>query len=253
MEEETTTNAPADAGAIQGVPVDSDGNALPDQTAPAAAESTTTGNEETQPQSQAITAPAASSEDDELATWAQNKGLELDSDNAKKIAKVARDNELAFKKKAQQTSELQRSVGDISDSVATNEAAATGQDPEILRRLQRMEVENSVSKFWNENPEAKAYEQQMVEIIAQKPYLAGDLPVLYAYAKGQDTSTVKRDVLTDLAHRQQTAVPTGSATNTQTMSGTQKITPQNVDKLVGEHDLEWFKANQTAINAAMSA
>lgn len=262
MEEETTTTAPVATGAqvIGGVPVDNEGNALPDMQADTtAAESTTTGEEtqatsqqatDDQSQNQTTTEPTASS-DDELASWAKNKGLELDSDNTKKAAKIARDNELAFKRKAQQASELEKNVGAVSDQVI-DQNTPQGQDNEVLKRLQNMEVKAAVRDFWDSNPEARDYEAQMIEIIKTKPYLAGDLPVLYAYAKGQDQNTAKRDILTDLASKQQTAVPTGAATNAQKMSGIEKITPQNVDKLVGDHDLKWFMDNQDAINAAMA-
>lgn len=258
MDEETTTNAPVDTGAtIQGVSVDDQGMALPATTEPATAESTSTGETATEAtsQEQTTTQETKPSDDELLDSWAKNKGLELDSDNARKAAKIARDNELAYKQKAQRTSELEKAVMPRSDQVADATAAATGQDANVLRRLQRVEVAEGVRAFFAENPEAQALEADMAAIVAERPHLAGDLDALYAMAEKKNMASVKtqtrRDTLESLAHTQTAAVPRGNAVNNST-AGTQRITPQNVNELVGKNDLAWFEKNRNAINEAMA-
>jgi hypothetical protein len=65
-----------------------------------------------------------------------------------------------------------------------------------------------------------AYEPAMIDLLKTKPYLAGDLEALYASAvmKSGGVAAVKsqgkREALSDLAHKQQAAVPTGNATLT---------------------------------------
>jgi hypothetical protein len=206
MEEDTTTPAPVETGAEIAQPVEA---------APAEAVETPTADTEEQTEK----APASvSDEDTELNDWASKKGLELDSDNARKAAKMAREAEKAFHAKSQKASELEKAATVISDEDANATAQATGQDAALLQRLQRVEVKEAVRDFWNAPDHDQAFESKMVEIVQQKPYLAGDLDALYASAVYQSggvaavKSQGKREALSDLAHKQQAAVPTGNAT-----------------------------------------
>lgn len=252
--EETTTEATVDSGeqTIQGVQVDDQGMAvsLPEETDTATAD---------QPVTETASAEDSGAEalpdEDKLNKFAESHGLELDSPNAIKAAKMAMDNQAEYQRNRQKASELEKSIGTKSDQVADELAQQTGQDPELLRRLQRVEVKEAVRDFWAENPDAKQYESQMVAILQEKPHLAGDLESLYATAlvkSGIDAakSQGKREALQSLAHKQQAAVPTGNAVNS--VVSPQTITPQNVDRLVAEHDVEWFRKNQDAINKAMA-
>lgn len=215
MEEETTTNATVNDTGVspEAQPVDAvQAEAVQQETTDAPEQQTEQPSEPTEGASQP-------SEDDQLASWAEKKGLTLDSDNAKKAAKMAREAEKAMHQKAQRASELEKSLSTTSDEYAEQTALQTGQDPELLKRLQRVEVKEAVRDFWSENPEAKQYEPQMIELIQQKPHLAGDLESLYATAlvKSGNLAAVKsqgkREALESLAHKQQAAVPTGNATN----------------------------------------
>jgi hypothetical protein len=208
MDEETTTSAPVETGAETAQPVEA-----------ATTEAVDTTTESTEQKTETQEASAAD-EDAQLADWAKNKGLELDSDNAKKAAKIARDAEKDFHSKRQKASELEKATEKIADVDAEASAAATGQDPELLKRLQRVEVREAVRDFWNQPDIDRSYEPAMIELLKTKPYLAGDLDALYATAvmKSGGVAAVKsqgkREALTDLAHKQQAAVPTGSATTT---------------------------------------
>lgn len=209
MDEEATTSASVDAGTDQTVqPVET-----------ASTEAVDNSVESTEQQTE-TTEAGADDEDAQLAKWAQSKGLELDSDNAKKAAKIAKEAEQDFTRKRQKASELEKATETISDETAEASAQATGQDPELLKRLQRVEVREAVRDFWNQPDIDRAYEPAMIELLKTKPYLAGDLDALYATAvmKSGGVAAVKsqgkREALTDLAHKQQAAVPTGSATTT---------------------------------------
>lgn len=161
---------------------------------------------------------SAADEDAQLESWAKKKGLELDSDNAKKAAKMAREAEKDFHAKRQHTTELEKATTAISDEDAAVTAQVTGENPELLKRLQRVEVREAVRDFWNQDGIDKAYEPTMIELLKTKPYLAGDLESLYATAvmKSGGVAAVKsqgkREALENLAHTQQAAVPAGSAT-----------------------------------------
>lgn len=208
MEEETTTPAAVETGVETPTqPVETEETA--------AVETPAAGTEE-----QTEAAPAsASDEDAQLTDWAANKGLELDSDNARKAAKMAMEAEKEFHSKRQKASELEKATTVISDEDASATAQATGQDEALLQRLQRVEVKEAVRDFWNNPDHDPAFESKMVEIVSQKPYLAADLDSLYAVAVMESggvaavKSQGKKEVLSDLAHKQQAAVPTGNATN----------------------------------------
>jgi len=208
MEEETTTPAPVETGAETAQPVEA---------VTTEAVETPVTSTETEPSETTASAP---DEDAELTDWASKKGLELDSDNARKAAKMAREAEKAFHAKSQKASELEKAAVTISDEDATATAQATGQDPALLKRLQAVETKEMVRDFWNQDGIDKAYEPAMIELLKTKPYLAGDLESLYAVAvqKSGGVAAVKsqggREALTKLAHNQQAAVPTGSATTT---------------------------------------
>ena len=209
MDEETTTPTPAPEGGEQPQPVE-----VPEPVVAAPEPSVEPESQET-PEVQ-----AEPSQDDELAKWAQAKGLTLDSENATKAAKMAREAEKAMHQKAQKASELEKSLSTASDEYAERVADDTGQDPELLKRLQRIEVRDAIGQFWSQDGLDRSYEPAMVKILAEKPHLAGDLDALYALAerKGGGVAAAKqqgsKEALKKLAHSQQAAVPRGNATTT---------------------------------------
>ncbi len=210
MEENTTTPEPIVSGA--------------DNAQPEAVETTEAVTTTTEPEQKTVEAPAEKSENDELTSWAENKGLTLDSENATKAAKMAWNAERAMHQKAQKASELEKTLTSTSDEYAERVAEQTGQDPELLKRLQRVEVKEAVRDFWSVPNESgivpdRSLEPKMIELLAEKPHLAGDLESLYASAVVKSgkfealKSEGRKEALETLAHKQQAAVPTGSATN----------------------------------------
>lgn len=265
MSDQTTTEAPVDAGGTQhvnGIAIDDQGMAVPqpDETDQAeAVEETTEEPQVEEPQSETIETVDVDepSEDEQLARFAEAKGLELDSDNARKAAKMAMNAEKLMHNKANRASELERTMSGMSDDSAEQVAEATGQDPEVLKRIQRMEVKESIRDFWESNPEARQYETEMAKIAAEAGLYGSPEAILkasYAMAVSNDVSKLKsqgkREALKSLAQKQQAAVPRGNAVTSSMTS--QTITPQNVDQMVATHDQKWFEANYDAINTAMA-
>lgn len=256
MEETTTTNEPVETGetqSINGIPIDDQGMAIsqPEEQEQSSAAAATTAPEE-----QATTATSEPSDDEQLAKFAETKGLVLDSDNAKKAAKMAMNAEKLMHDKSKRASELERTMSSMSDDSAQRQAEATGENPEILKRIQRMEVKESINDFWLNNPDAKQYEAEMAKIAVEAGLYGSPEAILkasYAMAainnQGAVKSQGKREALESLAHKQQAAVPTGNAVNSSMTSNA--ITPQNVDRLVGSNSYEWYMQNRDAINKAM--
>lgn len=265
---ETTTNATDNDGAgqphVNGIAVDDQGMAIPAQpeeseqaeaVAPTTEPATESKEEVAEPE-QKTESKEEPSEDEQLKTWAEKKGLTLDSDNATKAAKMAREAERAMHQKAQRASELEKSLSQTSDEIAEEVAENTGQDPELLKRVQRQEVKGAVRDFFDDNPDAKAIEAEMIAELQKRPHLAGDLEALYAVTKAGDLSAVKsqggREALSKLAQKQQAAVPTGNATNGSAMAGSNTITPQNVNEMAAKMSPEEYRKRLPEINAAMA-
>lgn len=253
MEENTTTSASVSDGAtIDGVSVDAQGQAVaqPETTEQAKAESTTSETSATE-----ASEPSKEDNSDDVAEFLKKKGIDPNSEDAlKKVADMARNAEKAMHDKARKASELEKTLSTTSDDIAENVALQTGQDPEVLKRLQRVEVKETVRDFWAENPDAQAFEQEMIDELQVRPHLAGDLDALWAVVQSKNGDVLKsqgkKEALESLAHKQQAAVPSGNAVQPNGM-GAPKITPQNVDQLVAQNDMKWFRDNYAAINAAM--
>lgn len=212
MDEDTTTGQDVqDAGADEAQPVDSEQAQtadVKDVAEPSESEQDTEGEEQ----------PGQSEVDDKLKKYATSQGIELDSPSAIKAARIAMKAQSEATKNGQRASELEKATSAISDDEATRVAESTGQDPELLKRLQRVEVKEAVRDFWNQEGIDRSYEPSMIKLLETKPYLAGDLESLYATAvmKSGGVAAVKsqgkREALESLAHKQQAAVPTGNAT-----------------------------------------
>lgn len=253
MEEETTTTAPVESGeTIQGVQVDSQGQAvsLPDEN-----EETTAAVENIAEESE--TGAEALPDDDKLQSFAKGQGIEdisQLSEREKSLLKSAYDSKVEYTQKRQRASELEKTMSGMSDESAEQIAQATGQNPEVLKRIQRMEVQNSIRDFWDENPEARPFEAEMAKIAVESGLYGSPEAILkasYAMAAGGSLkSQGKQEALKSLAHKQQAAVPRGNAVTSSMTS--ESITPQNVDQMVANHDQAWFEKNYDRINKAMA-
>ena len=205
---------------------------------------------------QADEAPEAAEDDN--SQWLSSKGIDpSDPEAINKLAKSAREAERAMHQKAQRAKELERSMTELSDESAEQIAISTGQDPELLKRLQRFEVKSTINDFFVDNPDAKQYEQDMIQEMTNSGLYGSPeamLKAAYAMAVAKNPDKVKsqarKETLENLAQKQQASVPTGNATNAGISSN--KITSQNVDEMVAKNDLAWFQKHYDEINRAMA-
>lgn len=245
MEDNTTTDAVVDSGVQDTQPEAND----------IQAEAVDTTTEDTQ---QDTSEPEVSEETDDTSEWLSKKGIDpTDPEAINKLAKSAREAERAMHAKAAKAKELERSMTEMSDESAEEIAYSTGQDPELLKRVQRFEVKSTINDFFAEHPEAKAYEQEMIQEMTNSGLYGSPeamLKAAYAMAVSKNPdrlrSQARKDTLESLAQKQQASVPTGNATNAGISST--KITPQNVDELVAKNNLAWFQKHYDEINRAMA-
>lgn len=241
MDEQTTTNeAVVETGAE---------DAQPEAVVETAVETTET-SEVQEPTEATGDEP---SQEDELESWAANKGLQLDSDNARKIAQMARNAERAMHEKAKKASELEKNLTSGIDEEA--EELGLGDDERVMVR--KLTVKQTVRDFFDENPNAKEYEKQMIETLAKKPYLANDLEALYAVAKVSDTGreeTLKTEgakkALTELAQKQRAVAPTGAAVNP--VGSKPAITRAAIAERTQQGDVAWLNKHSAEINQMVS-
>jgi hypothetical protein len=243
MDESTTTEASV---------VDSGANiAQPD--APETQSAASTPETETQTQVQGQEEPQS----DDNSEWLQSKGIDLSTEEGQaKLAKSYRELEKSYSQKSQKAAELEKSMVSGFDEAVQNEVSngtLEADDPRIA--IRKLEIKQNVRDFFDGKPEAKPYEQDMIKIVQGKPHLAGDLDALYALARTSDESSVKseagREALESLADKQRATAPTGRAVNPMG-TNSNKITPQNVNQLVGQNDLAWYESHREEINRAIA-
>lgn len=229
MEEKTTTESSAVESSgehqIQGVPVDSAGNAIPDNSQPVQAEveavSQAEGTESTQNDSGEIDNQTSNAGEDDLAKWAANKGIDVTTESERKLAEMARESEKAFHQKAQEAK-----ANKVQETVSNPDLIS--QDDPIASELATIRSQLAITNFYAANPDARTYDEQMGEVLAEDPALleyvrqTGNIDAVYKIARASDieskVDTLKndggREALTNLAAKQSAAAIKGSATNT---------------------------------------
>lgn len=270
MEEQTTTNSVAQEATgvqhVNGVAIDDQGMAIAasdDGTQPEAAteeagshtEESDSANDSGEVDNTSQSNTSSQPVDDELTKWAKAKGLEqLSSESEIKLAKMARESEKAMHSaKGEAKSVLQE------EAMKTNEMA----DP-LAEKIASLEAKVAISDFYNANPDARAYDEKMGEALANDPALleyvrsTGNISAVYGIVKSADTAKDAesfkkeggREALTQLASKQQAAAVKGSAVNS-APSSSEKITPQNVDELIGKNGQQWYMAHRDEINKVL--
>lgn len=162
----------------------------------------------------------STSTDDGLDDWAKNKGLELDSDNARKAAKMAREAEKGFHNKAQKASELEKQLSQpelLDDDPIKNE---------VYNYIKTQQVKDTTRDFFDRNPEAKALEQDMAAYITsdatkaqlvREGYLSLDDVYAIVSSNPNRANTLKaegrKEGLQELANKQRATAVNGSASN----------------------------------------
>lgn len=190
---------------------------------------------------------SGNSEDAELEAWAASKNLPLD--DPMKIAKMYRDAEKQLGKQGQREGQLKKAV-----DTANTEAG--------VESNQALENRIAALEFYLEHPDAKPFEAEMVRILEEKPWLAGDLEVVLDAARGRSTTDAatraaerklgRQEALAQAEKAGRAAPPRASATNPSLNSS--RITPDNVDAVIGRHmgDTKWYAAHIDEINAALA-
>ena len=243
MDDQSITDVPADSGAQDALPADAD------QTAAA---TDTNDQEREEDSSQGGDTPVPDT-DEKLTKFAASHGLELDSPSAIKAAKIAMNNQAEFQRTRQKSSQLEKSMVEQSDEYAERVAEATGQDPELLKRLQRMEIKEAKRDFFTTNPKAESYEEEIKEKIL-KSGISGSaeavLSAAWAMVQADNSDSLKseggREALQTLASKQRAAAPAGSAVNGG--FSPKQITRQMIADKTRAGDVAWLNSNQDEIN-----
>lgn len=185
------------------------------------------------------------SEETELKNWAAKKNLPLD--DPLKLAKMYRESEQKLGKKGNQEGQLKKAVSSANVVSNTEDYQALKNEVEAL-------------SFFVNHPEAKHFENEMVGILEEKPWLASDLDIVLDVAKGRNTSQAsqldaakkagKAEALTQAEQAGRAAQPRASATRL--TPSTTRITMDNVDQLIAQNGHEWFKNNYEKINAVLA-
>lgn len=169
--------------------------------------------------------------EEELLKWASKKGIQ--TDNTAAMLKMVRDAE----KKMHET---QNSIEarKLREAVAEADTYSGVSDIDIaLNRL-------AVREFYLDNPEAKAYDDQMAAIVKDKPYLANDLETVYLLAKAKNMSIeqdvikkqARKEALTQAAKAEAAAPPNNSASTRETAK---EITDEDIASMTLEQYRAW--------------
>lgn len=191
---------------------------------------------------------------DDVSSWAEKKGFDLSNpEHVAKMANSYREAEKKMHESSQQASELK--------NVIQNEASAQGvpddQVQAMQQQLQVMQANQAVNDFYASNPDARKYDADMAKLVQENPALAaGGIEALYAMAKVRDLESGGEDAIKDagkkeglenLALKQKVASATASATTHQ--SAPTGVTQADVQNALANHDVEWLRKNQAAIDA----
>lgn len=186
------------------------------------------------------------SDEAELKEWAASKNLPLD--DPIKLAKMYRESEKQLGKKGQKEGQLRKAVETANVESGADDTQA------LNNRITALE-------FYLAHPDARQYEEEMVSILEDKPWLANDLEVVLDAARGRSGSKQlvaerqagKKEGLAAAEKAGRAAPPRAGATNTAT-AGDARITPANVDEVIGRHmgDTKWYKAHEAEINKALA-
>lgn len=148
----------------------------------------------------------SSDEDKGLAKFAKSQGFEdYDSlsEDAKKALKIAQKQVQKDRKELQEKAN-QRKVSDELEEL-TKPSENDDASQVLLKRMARLETENSTTKFWSEHQDERKYEGKMAELLVEEKNkwgddaawrLAQDLPRLLReakFAEGAFDSDAARD------------------------------------------------------------
>lgn len=213
--DESTTESPAAEGVVETQPEAS----AADDSAVTTDESTTTTTEDTKAEGSTEGAT------DENLSWLQSKGIDpTDPEAMAKVAKMYREAEKTMHESTEKASKLQNALEQPAAAPSTED----DDNPvvKLANDVQALKMAQSVTAFWSNNPDAKAYEPAMSAIINENPTIKAlvktgyvSVEQLYQMARGADKSLDDklkteggREALQKVADKQQGRAVHGQAT-----------------------------------------
>ena len=181
---------------------------------------------------EAVKETADNSESAELLDWASKKGIKTDDQIA--MLKMMRESERKMHETSQEAKQLRESFDTIGQEQGLDDTSL------MLNRL-------SVTDFYLNNPNARQYDDEMAQIVKDKPFLANDLETVYKLARFNSIETekmsakqeVQKETLAQVARAEVAAPPQASAsTRANTPS---EITDADVAKMSLSEYQEWKK------------
>lgn len=176
--------------------------------------------------------PEAPSEEAELFAWAEKKGVKTDDPVA--LLKMIREGD----KKVSQTSQEAKRLREQFDSMGQEEGL--DDTSMLVNRLQ-------VTDFYLNNPDARAYDDKMAEIVSAKPYLANDLQTVYKLARFESAEQeahvqrqqVKKETLAQVAQAEAAGPPEATASTKDSLP--RQVTDEDIANMsVAEYEA-WKK------------
>jgi hypothetical protein len=169
-------------------------------------------------QSEETTDQTTSDEDAEILEWANKKGVKTDDPIA--LLKMVREGEKKMHSATNEANALKNTINTTGEEQGYDDTSL------LLNRLK-------VTEFYLNNPEAKALDEDMAEIVNKKPYLADDLETVFELAKARKSTvamaaakeTGRQEALAQVAQAEKAAPPNASAT---TRQGVKDITDADI-------------------------
>lgn len=198
-------------------------------------------------------AEAQADDTSDISAWAEKKGIDLEKADPVKLAQMVRESEKRMHEATRKARELETTMVESPNLEYTGDQNYDS----LAIELNQMKIQNRVRDFFESNPDARQHESKMAEIVQARPWLQNDLEALHALATNSPDRIADykkdggREALTNLAQKQ-SAVPPQSNASTGATSSQERITSDNVDSLVAQHDNAWFKKHYAEINKAMA-
>jgi hypothetical protein len=180
-------------------------------------------------QSEETTDQTTSDEDAEILEWANKKGVKTDDPIA--LLKMVREGEKKMHSATNEANALKNTINTTGEEQGYDDTSL------LLNRLK-------VTEFYLNNPEAKALDEDMAEIVNKKPYLADDLETVFELAKARKSTvamaaakeTGRQEALAQVAQAEKAAPPNASAT---TRQGVANITDEDIGKMSAQEYLQF--------------
>lgn len=213
--------------------------------------------------------PAANTDDDGLAKFAKSQGFDPANltDGERRALKIAHDNQREFHKKRQEEADkLRDSVADLHDPKKATEGIDDDYEKEqaqIRAELNQLKQYQRVNEFWNKNPDAREYEEDMNALILKEKeengveaaiYLSRNLDRVYKLAKADRTDPEslkdagRREEREELRRKQEASADSGSASNSGTSRNTGKVDQDWIDNVYDPSN----KEHRTMLDAYLS-